>query len=178
MSGMMSVGSHRVELPYRPDLPTLAETQRQLAHWQAEEAAARAAGNDERIRDRRAQAERMTRQKARLEALPAGASYPYRFQVLELGDAFWLFCPGELYQVFQTTLRSRFRDQALVIATIAGDWQPGYIPAAEAYGKGIYQETISFLAAGSLETLIEAVSREIGASLAAREGTLLHRWAQ
>ena len=120
----------------------------------------------------------MTRQIARLESLPPGAAFPYRFQLLELGDAFWLFCPGELYQVFQTTLRSRFPDRPLVIATIADDWQPGYIPAAEAYGKGIYQETISPLAPGSLETLIKTASREISAVLAVRWETPGHLSAQ
>ena len=164
----ISIGSRSVDLPYRADLPTLAETEDELARWQAEEAAALAAHDIDRVRDCHAQAERMTRQMARLSSLPPGAAFPYRFQLLELGDAFWLFCPGELYQVFQTTLRSRFPNHPLVIATIADDWQPGYIPAAEAYGKGIYQESISPLAAGSLELLIEEVTRAITELLAVR----------
>jgi hypothetical protein len=163
-----SLGDHCVRLPYRADLPKLEATREQLARRQSEEAAARAAGDESRLRDCRAQVERMTRQIARLESLPAGEAFPYRFQLLELGDAFWLFCPGELYQLFQTTLRSRFPGHPLVIATVANDWQPGYIPAADAYGKGIYQEAISPLAPGGLELLIEAASREIGNVLAAR----------
>jgi hypothetical protein len=77
----------------------------------------------------------------------------------------WDFCPGELYQSFQTTLRARFPDVAIVVATITNDWQPGYLPAASAYGYGIYQEIIAAVAPGSLETVIEATSREIRAIL-------------
>ncbi|MDX1946942.1 MAG: hypothetical protein SFU86_16185 [Pirellulaceae bacterium] len=155
-----------VELPYRPELPTLDETRSELTRWQAEEAAARAAGDEAKVRDCRAKAEQMTRQVARLTALPAGQAYPYEVRLLRLGDAIWLFLPGELYQAFQTTLRHRFPRHPLIIATIANDWQPGYVPLATAYGKGIYQDVIAAVAAGSLELLIEAVADQIAASLA------------
>ena len=105
----------------------------------------------------------MTRQIARLTALPAGQAYPYEVRLLRLGDAIWLFLPGELYQAFQTTLRRRFSKHPLVIATVANDWQPGYVPVATAYGKGIYQDVIASVAAGSLELLIEAVAGKIAA---------------
>ena len=152
-----------IELAYRPDLPTRDATQKDLARWQAEEQAARAAGDEARVQEARARSERMTRQLARLESLPAGAGFPYEYRLLRIGDAIWAFLPGELYQLLQTTLRERFPDRAIVIATVSNGWQPGYIPAASAYGKGIYQETISPLAAGSLERLVEAVSSEIEA---------------
>jgi hypothetical protein len=45
-----------------------------------------------------------------------------------LGDAIWVFVPGELYQVFQLTLRERFANQPLFVVTLSNDWQPGYIP--------------------------------------------------
>lgn len=154
-------GTVDLELAYRPELPTIERTRAELARWQAAEAAARTAGDEVRIRDARAQAEQMTRQIARLSALPPGKSFPYRARLLRLGDAAWLFLSGELYQVFQTTLRSRFPHTPLVIATIAGDWQPGYIPAAEAYGKGIYQDEIAAVAAGSLEQIMAAVGDQI-----------------
>ena len=48
-----------------------------------------------------------------------------------------------------------------MIATVTNDWQPGYLPAASSYGYGIYQEIIAAVATGSLETVIETVSREI-----------------
>jgi hypothetical protein len=87
---------------------------------------------------------------------------------LRLGDALWVLAPGELYQVFQTTLRSRFPDAAVVVATVTGDWQPGYIPSASSYGYSIYQETIAAVAPGALEMLTEAVARELQALWAGR----------
>jgi hypothetical protein len=150
-----------IELPYRPDLPTPEQTREQLAKWQAEEQAARAAGDTDRVRDSRAQAERMTRQLGRLAVLPPGKAYPYAVTLLRLGDALWVLAPGELYQAFQTTLRQRFPDAAVVVATVTDDWQPGYIPTAATYGRGIYQETIAAVAPGSLETLTDAVGREL-----------------
>ncbi|MEX2176144.1 MAG: hypothetical protein WD872_17410 [Pirellulaceae bacterium] len=150
-----------VELAYRTDLPTLEDSRRELARWQAAEAAARASGSEDELRNCRARCEQLTRQVARLALLPAGAAYPYSVNLLRLGNAVWLFLPGELYQVFQTTLRRRFPRQALLIATLANDWQPGYLPAAGAYGKGIYQDEIAAVAQGSLEQLIAAVGDEI-----------------
>ena len=154
-----------VALPYRLDLPTPDGTMAELAKWEAEEAAARAANNTPLVSECRARAEQMTRQLARLAAMPHGPAYPYRVSVSRLGDSVWVFCPGELYQVFQTTLRARFPSAAVMIATVTNDWQPGYLPAASSYGYGIYQEVIAAVAPGSLETVIEAVSREIRALL-------------
>jgi hypothetical protein len=149
-----------VDLPYRADLPTLEETREQLRRWQADEESARAAGDLASVSDCRAQAERMTRQIARLTALPPGKAYPYPVTVWLFGDALWVFAPGELYQVFQTTLRARFPEVAVVVATVTDDWQPGYLPPAGCYGAGIYQEGIAAVGPGALEVLIEAVTRE------------------
>ncbi len=148
-----------VELAYRADLPSREETERQLAHWQAEEEQAR--GNVERLRECRARGEQMRRQLARLAALPAGKTFPYTINLWQLGDAVWVLAPGELYYYFQTTLRSRFPERAAVVVTVTGDWQPGYLPTAASYGYGIYQEEIAAVAPGSLEVLLEAVTREL-----------------
>ena len=78
-----------------------------------------------------------------------------------LGEAIWIFVPGELYQVFQTALRRRRPDRPVLVTTLTNDWQPGYIPPASAYGQGIYQEVIAATAPGALEALIEAVARRI-----------------
>lgn len=150
-----------VELPYRPDLPTEAAARSELARWEAEEAAARAAGDTDRVRNARAGAERMTRQLARLAALPPCPAYPFRVSLLRLGSAVWVFTPGELYQHFQVTLRARFPHLAVVVVTLTNDWQPGYLPTEATYGKGIYQDVIAAVAPGSLETLTEAVVREV-----------------
>lgn len=150
-----------VELPYRHDLPAIGETKTRMDRHLAAEREARAHGDQARIRDERAQAEQMARQLTRLNALAPGNAYPLKVTVAFLGDAIWVFTPGELYQVFQVTLRERFAPKPVVVATMTGDWQPGYIPPASSFGYGIYQEVIAATAPGCLEVLIEAVSREI-----------------
>jgi hypothetical protein len=150
-----------VELPYRADLPTLEETRVALAQHQAEEEAARAAGDADRARAARASIEQMTRQIGRLEQLPPGDAYPLAITVGRLGDALCVFSPGELYQVFQTSLRARFAPRPVIVTTISDGWLPGYLPAAASYGQGIYQDIISPLAPGCLERLLEATAREL-----------------
>jgi hypothetical protein len=152
-----------VDLPYRPDLPTIEETQAARGKWEADEIAARAANHLNRTRDCRAHVERMTRQLNRLTALPTGPTYPYVVTVGRLGTALWVFAPGELYQAFQTTLRARFPGTAVVVATLTNDWQPGYLPTAASYGHGIYQEMIAVIAPGALETLTDVVTRDLAA---------------
>ena len=68
----------------------------------------------------------------------------------------------EYYNHLQRDLRSRFPDTSLVIATLANGSSVWYLPDAESYGKGLYQEDASILVAGSLE----AVREEIIASVA------------
>lgn len=160
-SEMWHWDSLTVDLPYREDLPTVAETLAKREHWQQQEQQFRASGAESKARDCRASVEQMTRQLARLESLPPGETYPFPVAIGQLGDAVWVLVPGELYQVFQTTLRQEFKARPLIIATLTDDWQPGYLPDASSYGKGIYQDTISPLAAGSLETLLQRVSERL-----------------
>lgn len=150
-----------VELQFRHDLRSLEETKAAHANWQHEEAKARAAGDEQKARDCRALVEQANRQMTRLSALPSGKVFPYRVTAARFGDALWLMVPGELYQAFQMTLRYRFPMYPIIVATLTNDWQPGYVPAAWAYGYGIYQDTIACVAPGSLEVLIEAIAREI-----------------
>ena len=150
-----------VDLPYRHDLPSLEETKIAHRNWEEKEEQARAAGNLNQARDCRALVEQMRRQITRLSALPSGKAFPYQVSVWELGNALWVLVPGELYQTFQVALRNRFPAHPVVVATLTGDWQPGYLPAASRYGYGIYQDVIAAVAPGSLEVLIEAISREI-----------------
>jgi hypothetical protein len=150
-----------VDLQYRMDLPTEDDTRAELARWEADEAKARSANDTARVSECRAKSEQMTRQLARLAALPAGSAYPLKVSVTRLGDALWVFTAGELYQYFQIALRERFPQFAVVVATLTNDWQPGYLPAAASYGYGIYQEIIAAVSPGSLEALTESVCREI-----------------
>jgi hypothetical protein len=150
-----------VELPYRHDLPTVEQTIAERDHWLAEETHARAVNDELRVRDCRAQVEQRTRQLNRLNNLAPGCSYPLTLQLGVLGDAVWVFVPGELYQVFQTTIRERFMSRPVFVTTLSNDWQPGYIPPASSYGYGIYQEVIAATSPGCLELLIESVSRRL-----------------
>ena len=154
-----------VELPYRHDLPTLEETQAAHRHWTQGEEKARAAGDAPKARDCRALVEQMNRRLHRLGSLPAGKTFPFRVNLWRLGDALWVLVPGELYQAFQVTLRKRFPAHPIIVATLTGDWQPGYVPAASSYGYGIYQDTIACVGPGALEVLIEAIAREINQSI-------------
>ena len=150
-----------VHLPYRLDLPTLEQTIAEREHWLAEEATARDANDEGRVRDARAQVEQRTRQLTRLKNLVPGRSYPLTLRLGFLGDAIWVFVPGELYQVFQIALRERFATHPVFVTTLTNDWQPGYIPPASTYGYEIYQEVIAATAPGCLELLIESISRRL-----------------
>ncbi len=149
-----------VSLPYRADLPTLDETRQMRANWQAEEDRAGAAGDADRQRDCHAKVEQMTRQITRLEAMPGGKAYPYHARVWQTGTIRWVLVPGELYQDFQRNLRASSKDPVFVI-TLTDDWQPGYIPPAGIYGKGIYQESIAMVGFGTLEYLTAQVQEKL-----------------
>jgi hypothetical protein len=150
-----------VELPYRADLPSRPETESQRDHWQHEEQSALKRGDTAVARDCRAQAERMTRQLSRLRTLEPGDCANVPVTVWRLGDAFWLFVAGEHYNLLQRSLRERFPNHPILLATVTDGWRPGYVPTADTYGKGIYQESIALVAPGSLEKLIEVVGDRI-----------------
>jgi hypothetical protein len=150
-----------VDLPYRDDLPTVEHTSAERERWQREEEHARSSGDEPRVRDCRANVEQMTRQLRRLESLPPGKSFPLEVSLGRLGDALWVLVPGEMYQVFQTTLRRQLAPRPVIVSTLTDGWQPGYLPDAASYGKGIYQDTISPLARGSLEMLVEKVTQRL-----------------
>jgi hypothetical protein len=159
-SSVWKVVQWKTPFSYRPDLPSAAGTVADLAQWQREEASASAAGQTERARDCHARREQATRQLWRLSALPPD-HFPLPVTLARLGDAFWLFVAGEHYQSLQTSLRARFPQHAIIVTTIADGWQPGYIPPADAYGRGIYQEQIAVVAAGSAEKLKEAICEQM-----------------
>jgi hypothetical protein len=150
-----------VQLPYRHDLPTLEQTMAEREYWLGEESKARQTNDEIRVRDCRAQVEQRTRQLNRLNHLAPGRYYPLKVKVGIVGEAIWIFVPGELYQVFQTTLRERFEPHPVLVTTLTNDWQPGYIPPASSYGYEIYQEVIAATSPGCLELLIESISRRL-----------------
>lgn len=148
-------------LKYRPGQPTVEQTQAELAQFQADEATARAAGDEARAADCRAMAERKNRLLHRLEQLPQGDAFPLQVVLWRMGDAFWLGVQGESYNVLQTELRRRFPDKVIIVASIAADWGASYLPPRELYDTGIYQEGIAAVAAGSLEQLVESIAMRI-----------------
>ena len=49
----------------------------------------------------------------------------------------------------------------IMIGTLTNGSRASYLPTAEAYGKGIYQESIAVLSAGCLEKLLDAVATRL-----------------
>jgi len=147
-----------IDLPYRTDLLVPARLEAECARWQAEEEAARRAGDAAKARDCRAMEERMTRWRTRVAALPPGVAFPLPVTLWQMGDAFWFAVEAEHYQELQRALRERLAGVPIVVMTLANGSRPSYLPTASSYGKGIYQESIAVLAPGCLETVIEAVS--------------------
>ena len=116
--------------------------------WTAEEAIARAAGDEKRAADCRGKAEQAYRLIDKLSLLPPGPDYPLAIVLIQTGDAFWLAVEAEHYNVLQRELRERFPDVALVVITLMDGGRVAYLPTADTYGKGLYQETIAVLAPG------------------------------
>jgi hypothetical protein len=154
-----------VELSYRDDLATIATAEAELASWQVRELRAIAAGHHDQASEYHARVEQAQRQLWRLQSLPQ-PRFPLPVMVAKLGDAIWVFVAGEHYHVLQTALRARFPNQAIVVSTITNGWQPGYVPPAEIYGRGIYQEQIAVVAAGSEEKLLAEIAERIAMLMA------------
>jgi hypothetical protein len=148
-SAAWKVNSWRENLPYRPDLPSVADVKADLNRWQSDHAA-----------ESRARAERAARLLWRLESLPPD-SYPLPITLARFGDAFWLFVSGEHYQSLQRALRDHFPKLPIIVATLTGGWQPGYIPPAHTYGRGIYQEQIAVVAAGAAEQIQTSIAERV-----------------
>ena len=139
-----------ISLPIRPGTPTIEEVEAELSNWEQEDTP-----------KARAMAERKQRLLHRLKQLPSGESFPLETIVLRLGGAVWVIVQGELYSVMQKSLRERFPGTPLIISTLASHWGASYLPPKEIYDKGIYQESIAIVAAGSLENVIETIGSKI-----------------
>jgi hypothetical protein len=150
-----------VELPYRPDRLTRAQAEAEQARWRSEEETARRQGDAARTRDCRAMAERMMRYLTRLENLPPGPTFPLPVTLWQTGDAFWLTLECEHYNLLQRSLREKFPGVPIVLATLANSSRATYLPTADTYGKGIYQESITVLAPRCLEQVLDTVAVQI-----------------
>lgn len=154
-----------VHLEYRDDLAGHDEVQAEYERLVSEQDAANQAGDLESAGQFRALAERQKRALGRLNGRPDGEQFPLQTATWRMGDAIWLAVQGEPYSFLQRRLRERFPEHPIVVATIANGWGPSYLPPSELYGKGIYQEAISWLAPGSLEALTDELSKRIAAIL-------------
>lgn len=136
-----------VALPLRP-LPTLAELEQQ---W---------SGIDPRSRDERLRRARQLRD-GYLDLVNSPSSVVHRVWTLRVGDAIVVAHPGEAYSAFQTELRRRWPQRAVVVANLTNG--PGfvYVPDAQAYQRNAYQAWQTPLAEGALEALTDAASRAV-----------------
>jgi hypothetical protein len=163
-SAWIAGGRHFVELPMR-EWPDRAALETDLDEWEAKSAAAYAQGDEIAGRDARAYGERARRWLARLDDLPGGDSFAMQFSVQKMGDAFWITCGGEPYNILQVELRRRFPDTPMLISPVSGDLQIAYLLPEDRYGVGLYQEEPSILGKGCLEGLIEAISEQVEAMI-------------
>jgi hypothetical protein len=155
-----STGTFTVDLPLK-ELPSAAELERDLESFTARQAEAYARGNELEARDMGARAERSRRWLGRVHSLPQGSDYPFRYTVWVLGDAVWVTCGGEPYNILQRELRRQFPDLVLMVSPVAGGGPVGYLLPRDRYGKGLYQEEPSCLAPGCLELLTDHIAATI-----------------
>jgi len=165
-SRRFSVESFSIPLRRRDDLPSIESCQAELARLETAIEQARARDDAAQARDLSAHAERLRRQISRTASLASDDGLTLAATLLNLGGATWVLVAAEHYQQLQLELRARFPDRPLVIATLSDGWEPGYLPTAPTYGRGIYQESIALAAAGSLEDVIEQMAARISNSLA------------
>ena len=148
-------------MPYRTDLIPLHKIPRFLKELESQEAEALAQGDEAAALKYRALAERRRREYARRSALPPAETYPYQAAIWRMGSAVWLCVQGEPYSLLQTQLRERFPETPLMVASIGFSWGVAYLPPAEKYGLGLYQENIAVVARGALEKAIDALGDQI-----------------
>lgn len=157
---IISGNTYTVDLLMKPR-PTVEALEAEVEDWMTQQQEADQRGDAVAARNFGARAERARRWIARVTRLPSAATYPFHFTVHRFGDAIWVTTGGEPYNLLQTELRKRFPQFAIVVSPLAGDLPVAYLLPKELYGKGLYQEEPSILAAGCLEALIEAIARQI-----------------
>lgn len=155
-------GGYTVQLPQKP-LPDATALEAEMEDWGTKQQEADERGDAIAARDFGARLERARRWLLRIRYLRDEPTYPYHFSVHRLGDAIWVTCGGEPYNVLQTELRRRFPAHPILLTPLSGDFQVAYLLPQDRYGLGLYQEEPSILAPGCLEILIEAIAERIAA---------------
>ena len=152
-----SGGVYTVDLPLKPR-PNLQDLERELADWNARQQEADKQGDSVAARDYGARAERARRWIGRLGDLSNEVSHPVSFSVYRMGDAIWITCGGEPYNLLQTELRRRFPQWTIIVSPLDSGIQVAYLLPEDRYGKGLYQEEPSLMAPGCLERLLKAIA--------------------
>lgn len=161
-TSMTRAADMTIPLPYLSSLPKLAEAERLHQELIAAEQSARSASRLDEAATLRAKVERQRRLLDRIRPLPQGDSYPCPAWAWQWGDAFWIALEGEPYHFAQSELARRFPHRPLIAITLANGTNCSYLPTREAYDKPqLYQPEVALLAPGSLETLTEAVARQL-----------------
>ncbi len=151
-----------VPLPYLSSLPKLADAERLHLQLIVDERAARESGRGEESATLRAKVERQRRLLDRIRPLPQGETYPLPAWAWQWGDAFWIAVEGEPYHFLQSELIRRFPHRPLITITLANGTNVSYMPTREAYSKPqLYQPEVALVAPGGLETLTDAIGRQL-----------------
>lgn len=151
-----------VPLPYLPSLPKLPAAEQLHRELIAEEQAAREVGHSDESAILRAKVERQRRLLDRIRPLPQGDNYPMPAWTWRWGDAFWIAVEGEPYHFLQSELMRQFPHRPLIAITLANGTNVSYLPTREAYSKPqLYQPEVALVAPGGLETLTDALSRQL-----------------
>ncbi|QDU98328.1 neutral/alkaline non-lysosomal ceramidase N-terminal domain-containing protein [Lignipirellula cremea] len=161
-----AVHRFHVSLPYQASLPTHEQTLASREEWETKERQALEVGDPDQAGDCRAMIERCNRMLSRLAVLPPGKNFEYPVVVWRIGDGFWVTVQGEPYNALQQKVRERFPGVPIVFCALAAGWVPFYLPSADRYGKGIYQESASVLAPGCLELATESIITHLAGYLA------------
>ncbi len=150
-----------IPLAYRGDRQSVAEAEKQLEQLLADEAYARQRGETRQSQDLRALAERERRLLERIRPIPAGETYPFLLDVLQVGDLFWILVEGEPYYALQQELTKRFPQTPLLCTVLANGSRSSYLPRKVDFAKSLYQVSVTLLAPGCLESLTEQVGSQI-----------------
>ncbi|MBL8825381.1 MAG: neutral/alkaline non-lysosomal ceramidase N-terminal domain-containing protein [Planctomycetaceae bacterium] len=161
-----SIEQLAIDLPLRPDLPTVEGARREITELEQQEKLAHERGEESIARDRRAQIERLNRWLVRLAGLPSDGQVPLYATIAHLGEASLVFLESEHYQRLQTTLRQRVAPRPIVVGTVVNGSVHTYFPGREVYGTGVYQETVAVLAPGCLETVIKTLGERLHRQIA------------
>jgi hypothetical protein len=142
-SSHLAASCVEVELPLKPDFPTLEELD-----------AALSACAD------RALIERLLRKRRIRQSLENVSAVQAPLWAWRAGDTLFAGHPNEAYSVLQTYLRQRFPEQAVVVMNVVNG-HAGYLPPESLYDEDIYPVWQTPMDRGCLEKVIAAAEQAL-----------------